>query len=124
MLPVTLSALIAVPFVGGIGAWLFGRRAPGTARWVALLSMAVTFCMALWLWLTLSATIATTPEPVLQQRFNWIPQLGVDYHLALDGLNVLFVVLTGFLGCVAVLTSWREIKHSPGLHYRNLAGRV
>ena len=117
MLPVTLSALIAVPFVGGIGAWLFGRRAPGTARWVALLSMAVTFCMALWLWLTLSATIATTPEPVLQQRFNWIPQLGVDYHLALDGLNVLFVVLTGFLGCVAVLTSWREIKHSPGLHY-------
>ena len=114
---VTLSALIAVPLAGGVGAWLVGRRSPGAARWAALLAAALTFGMALWLWLALRAAIAATAEPVLQQRFSWIPRLGVDYHLALDGLNILFVVLTGLLGCVAVLMSWREIERSPGLHY-------
>ncbi len=117
MPPLTLSALIAVPLAGGVGAWLAGRRSPGAARWVALLAAALTFGIALWLWLALRAAIAATPGPVLEQRVSWIPRLGVDYYLALDGLNILFVVLTGLLGCVAVLTSWREIERSPGLHY-------
>ena len=37
---VTLSALIAVPLAGGVGAWLVGRRSPDAARWVALLAAA------------------------------------------------------------------------------------
>ena len=117
MPPVTLSALIGVPLVGGVAAWLAGRRSPAAARWVALVAAGANFGTALWLWLALRSSIAATPDPVLQLRMAWIPRLGVDYHLALDGLNVLFVVLTGFLGCVAVLMSWREIERSPGLHY-------
>jgi len=112
----TLSALIAVPAAGGLLAWLVGRGNAAVARAIALAAAVITFALSLWLWLALGdAAIGATP--VLQQRIPWIPSLGVEYHLALDGLNLLFVVLAGLLGCVAVLISWREIERAPGLHY-------
>ena len=113
----TLTALILVPLGGGLAAWIAGRRNPDAARWLSLLAAVVTFGMTLALWGAFSDVVAADPTPVLEQRIPWIPTLGVEYHLALDGLNLLFVVLTGLLGCVAVLMSWREIDHAVGLHY-------
>lgn len=39
-----------------------------------------------------------------------IPRFGISIHLAIDGLSLLMVVLTGLLGVLAVLCSWREIE--------------
>jgi len=113
MRPMMLSALIFIPLVGGMLAWLAGRARETTARWVALLAAVATLALSLVLWFG----FPDTATPMLEQRLPWIPSLGVEYHLALDGLNLLFVVLTGFLGCIAVLVSWREIERAPGLHY-------
>jgi NADH-quinone oxidoreductase subunit M len=117
MAPVTLSALIAIPLLGGVLAWLVGRHAEGAARWIALVAAIATFVLSLSVWFAVGDVAAASATPVVEQRAAWIPSLGVEYHLALDGLNLLFVVLSGLLGCVAVLTSWREIERSPGLHY-------
>jgi len=117
MPPVTLSALIALPLLGGVLAWLVGRHAESAARWVALGGAIATFALSLTLWFTVGDAAAASATPVLEQRAAWIPSLGVEYHLALDGLNLLFVVLSGLLGCIAVLVSWREIERAPGLHY-------
>ena len=112
----TLTALIALPLVGGILAALMGRRSAPAARWIALAATLSTFALSLALWFSMGDA-SMGPAPFLEQRLPWIPRLGVEYHLALDGLNILFVVLSGLLGCVAVLVSWREIERSPGLHY-------
>ncbi|MDI8746184.1 winged helix DNA-binding domain-containing protein, partial [Salmonella enterica subsp. enterica serovar Montevideo] len=40
-------------------------------------------------------------------------------HLALDGLSLLMVVLTGLLGVLAVLCSWREIEKYQGFFHLN-----
>lgn len=117
MSPLLLSALIFIPLAGGVIAWLAGRNNRSAARSIALVAALLTFATALTLWFGLAEQAATTAGPVLQQRLPWIPSLGVEFHLALDGLNLLFVVLSGLLGCIAVLASWREIEHSPGLHY-------
>ena len=37
--------------------------------------------------------------------------------MAIDGLSLLFLLLSGLLGLVAVLASWRETEHGVGLHY-------
>ena len=117
MPPGVLSALIAVPLAGGLLAWAVGRRSPAAARWVSLAVASLTVALALALWVFLGPASATGPGPVLEQRVMRIPRFGVEYHLALDGLNLLFVLLTGILGLAAVLASWREIDRSVGAHY-------
>jgi NADH-quinone oxidoreductase subunit M len=51
---------------------------------------------------------------------EWIPQLGIRFHLALDGLSLTLLLLTAFLGIMAVLSSWTEIRKRAGFFYFNL----
>lgn len=50
----------------------------------------------------------------------WIPRFGISTHLAIDGLSLLMVVPTGFLGVLAVLCSWHEIEKYQGFFHLNL----
>ncbi len=65
---------------------------------------------------------------------NWIPGFGVGMHLALDGLSLLLLILTFFIGIIAVLISWKEITENTGFfpfqyivdisrHYRSISFR-
>ena len=47
-------------------------------------------------------------------------QLGIHFHLAVDGLSLLLLLLTFLLGIMSVLTSWREIQHGIGFFHFNL----
>ncbi len=60
--------------------------------------------------------------PQWQSEFvlPWIPRFGISIHLAIDGLSLLMVVLTGLLGVLAVLCSWREIEKYQGFFHLNL----
>ncbi len=123
MSPQILTALIVIPLLGGVAAWAAGRQHDAAARWVALATALTTFAASLALWGSVDEWPASG-APMLQQRLAWIPSLGVEYHLAVDGLSVLFVVLSGLLGCVAVLSSWHEVERSPGLHYLCVLGTL
>ena len=48
MTPMVLTALIAVPFIGGVASWLAGRSSDAAARWVALLSAFARCGLAPW----------------------------------------------------------------------------
>ena len=50
------------------------------------------------------------PEFQLEQRVQWIADLGISYHVGIDGLAVSLMLLTGFLGPVVVLCSWTFIE--------------
>jgi NADH-quinone oxidoreductase subunit M len=50
----------------------------------------------------------------------WISQFGIGLHLALDGLSLLMLLLTFFLGIVSVLISWKEINTKVGFFHFNL----
>jgi NADH-quinone oxidoreductase subunit M len=43
------------------------------------------------------------------ERANWIPSIGASYHLGIDGLSMLLVMLTTLLGFLSILSSWRAI---------------
>jgi NADH-quinone oxidoreductase subunit M len=51
---------------------------------------------------------------------EWIPRLGINFHLAMDGLSLLLVMLTAFLGIMSVAASWTEIKERVGFFHFNL----
>ena len=46
----------------------------------------------------------------LTERLNWIPPLGISYHLAVDGISILFVGLTAFLTVMIILYSWDSVS--------------
>ena len=50
------------------------------------------------------------PEFQLEQRVPWITDLGISYHVGVDGLAVSLMLLTGFLGPLVVLSSWSFIE--------------
>src|ERR1017187_5483484 len=60
--------------------------------------------------------------PYLVRAADWalIPQFGIRFHLALDGLSLLLLMLTFFLGILSVLASWNEIIKAVGFFHLNL----
>ncbi len=51
------------------------------------------------------------------EKAEWIPSIGASYHLGIDGFGLLLVVLTGLLGFLSILSSWRVIEHRLKEYY-------
>jgi NADH-quinone oxidoreductase subunit M len=54
-----------------------------------------------------------------EERLDWIPSIGASYYLGIDGYSMLLVLLTGLIGFLAVLSSWRAIDHRIKEYYAN-----
>ena len=117
-----LTALIFVLVAGGVLAWVAGRWHADAPRWIALLTMAVELALALALWAQHpgAGSLGTRGAWLADTSIAWIPRFGIRYHLAIDGMSLLLVVLSAFLGIVSVACSWREIKERVGFFHFNL----
>jgi len=113
----TLLALILLLMAGGIASWLVASRNATTARWIALLSICIDFIVTLAMWAS-KAGLAT--RWFAECNLQWIPQFGIRLHLAIDGLSLVMLLLTYFLGIMAILCSWTEIKDRAGFFHFNL----
>ena len=113
--------LIVVLLAGGILAWLAARWNALASRWISLAAVCIDFVLVLTLWSRHSnITLARTNDWFEQVDWIWIPQFGIQFHLAMDGLSLLLVLLTLFLGIVSVLASWTEITRGVGFFHFNL----
>jgi NADH-quinone oxidoreductase subunit M len=76
------------------------------ARNVALLTAATTFVLSLGLWFNFD-----TSQPGFQfvERAEWMPTFGIAYHMGVDGISMLFVLLTTLLIPLCILASWESI---------------
>lgn len=108
--------LVAIPLIGGLLSLVAARFSTLLARWVALLAMCVQFALTLLIWLI----VPVRSGPLLDFSVPWLPELGITFHLALDGLSLPLIALTGFLGVISVAISWREIEYRVGLFHLNL----
>jgi NADH-quinone oxidoreductase subunit M len=110
--------LIGILLIGGVLAWLAARWSQELPRWISLLSIAIDIVLAgiIWAGRALNAT-----RPWLEEiDWNWVPGFGIHFHLAVDGLSLLMLALTFFLGIMAVLASWTEIREKVGFFHLNL----
>ncbi len=124
----TLVWLILIPLIGGLLSWRSDRLAPAAPRWIALVSMLIALGVSLWVWATKDfsftgagfSSASGAPNWTIEYRAEWIPALGASFHLGLDGLSMLMIVLTNLLGVMAVLASWRDIDRDAGFFHLNL----
>src|ERR1700694_4253768 len=52
-----------------------------------------------------------------EERFDWIPSLGAHYHIGMDGISLLLVMLTTLMGFIAVLCSWSSVQDRVKEYY-------
>jgi NADH-quinone oxidoreductase subunit M len=76
------------------------------ARWTALWTSLITFALSLVLWFRFDTGSA---EFQFVERVAWFPELGVGYHMGVDGISVLFVLLSTFLTPLCILASWESV---------------
>jgi NADH-quinone oxidoreductase subunit M len=109
-----LAILIAVPLLAGILAWWAGRLGPSWPRWIAIAALAAD------LGLTAALPFSSSAPWLVEAQWQWIPRFGISLHLAIDGLSLLLILLSLFLGLVSVAVSWREIDERVGFFHLNL----
>ena len=113
--------LILIPLAGGLLAWSFGRGNDRLPRWISLFALVIDFILLLVLWMRYPGGAGLTNGSWLVEiNLQWIPRLGITFHLAMDGLSLLLAMLTAFLGIMSVVASWTEIRERVGFFHLNL----
>ena len=106
-----LSLIVFLPLAGGVVALLLGDREgrrDALVRWFSLLVSLAVFALTLLLWLRFDVSAGAAEFQFLEQR-EWIRDFGISYHLGVDGISLLLIVLTGFLTPVSLLSSWGSV---------------
>ena len=118
-----LPALILVPFIAGFICWLVDKFDDRMPRYIALFGMLITLGLTVTLWQSGTFNYelgAKVPTWSAEFMLPWIQTLGINIHLAVDGLSLLMVGLTALLGVLAVGCSWGEIQKNVGFFHLNL----
>jgi NADH-quinone oxidoreductase subunit M len=117
-----LAWLLIAPAAGALLAWFVARFDVRATRWIALAAMLADLAIALLLWIGGGPAFHIGPQSgwYAHLQLPWIPSLGISFHLALDGLSLLMVLLTAILGVASVLISWRDVTQRVGFFHFNL----
>ncbi len=109
---------ISILMIGGILAWIVAERNVMLSRWISLIALFVDFILSINIWIQNPG--GATDTWISKFTVPWVPAFGISFSLALDGLSLLMLLLTFFLGIFAVLISWNEIKERVGFFHFNL----
>mgnify|MGYP001579318652 CR=1 FL=1 len=106
-----LPWILIVPFIGGVLA--LGGRARAWPRYAACAALALDTFLLVWLWGRLSAA-GDSVRWIAEYTVPWIPQLGINFHLAMDGLSLLMALLTCGVGLAALVGFWGVERKNEG----------
>jgi NADH-quinone oxidoreductase subunit M len=107
-----LTFLTLIPILGG-GAALLAPSQSQLPRRIAFVASLLALSCAALLWMTFD-TDKTGYQFV--ESLAWVPSLGIDYHLGIDGLGLLMVLLSALIVPFAMLSSWK-IGQNPKLYF-------
>jgi NADH-quinone oxidoreductase subunit M len=100
-----LAGLVLIPTIGALVLAFIPGRAERAIKIVALVVSTLVFIHSLGL------VSAFQPVPSMQFEVSrdWLPTLGIRYHVGIDGLSLWLVILTTFLTPISLLASWNSI---------------
>lgn len=105
-----LSALTWLPLVGALVILMVrgdDATVASNARWTALWTSLIVFLLSLVLWARFDTSDAGFQ---FMESVNWMPEFGVAYRMGVDGVSVLFVLLSTALVPICILASWDSIQ--------------
>ena len=99
-----LSLVTFFPLAGALFIACLNREAAGNARWAALWVTLLTFAASLLIWINFDT--GNAGFQFVETR-NWLGP--IKYKMGVDGISMLFVILTTFLMPICILASWESI---------------
>ena len=101
-----LSLITFFPLVGALGIAALNKEAKGNARWIALYTTLFTLGASLFLW---SQFDPANPGFQFLEEMDWLGG-SIRYKMGVDGISMLFVILTAFLMPLCIIASWEAIQ--------------
>jgi NADH-quinone oxidoreductase subunit M len=101
-----LSIVLFTPLVGMLALLFIPASKPRAIKLCANGAAFLGFLVSL----PLVFNFNRTKDFQFQERAAWIPSIGASYHLGIDGLGLLLVMLTTLVGFIAILASWNAIE--------------
>ena len=102
-----LSSLILLPSIGALFLLFSRDKNSNTAKYVALFTSFVNFLISIYLWFLFDSTISSFQ--FLEDR-EWIKGF-VNYKVGIDGISILFIVLTTFITPLCIISVNSTIKN-------------
>ena len=99
-----LSLMLIVPFIGALATFMLGS--PKAAKYVALVFSGITLVLSLLLLMNFSLDAPLNQDFQFEENYVWIEQLGISYHLGVDGISIPMVFLSALLVFLSILFSW------------------
>ena len=99
-----LSVIIFTPLVAGILILLYPAERKDAVKITALTAMVISFLLSLWAFISYNTTVAGYQ---FIEKVDWLPILGISYHVGVDGFSVPMILLTGIVALTGVMISWR-----------------
>src|SRR5260221_2576752 len=101
-----LSLAIWIPIAAGVLVLWAGDRSPLT-RWLALIGAIAGFVVTIPLWTHFNLDTSAMQFVELKP---WIQRFSINYHLGVDGISVLFILLNSFITILVVIAGWTVIE--------------
>ncbi|KGF72158.1 NAD(P)H-quinone oxidoreductase subunit 4 [Neosynechococcus sphagnicola sy1] len=109
-----LTAIILLPLIAALPIPLMPDKQGKTIRWYALGVALTDFALIVYtFWYHYNLQ---DPSLQLVETYAWVPQLGLNWSLAIDGLSMPLIVLTGLVTTLAMMAAW-PVTHKPRLFY-------
>src|SRR5437773_9921529 len=108
---VTYLPLLGAAFI------LFFFTDPRKIRYFASVISIVGFVVSLFLWGYFDPTVGGARILQFRWRRDWIPSLGVKYDFGIDGIALLLIVMTTFMGVIAIWSSFSAIDYRQKEYY-------
>ncbi|MCU1385191.1 MAG: proton-translocating NADH-quinone oxidoreductase, chain [Acidobacteria bacterium] len=109
-----LSIILFTPLAGALLLLLVNKQNENAIRWIANVTAFIGFVISVPLWFWYEPHGA---QFQFQDRLPWIPSIGADYFIGIDGLSTLLILLTTMMGFIAILSSWNAITERVKEYY-------
>jgi NADH-quinone oxidoreductase subunit M len=110
-----LSLAIWIPIVAGVVVLAAGGDPRARLqRWIALAGAVLGFLITIPLYTNFAAGSA---QMQFVELAPWIQRFNVNYHLGVDGISVLFILLNSFITVLVVIAAWTAVESRVGQYY-------
>jgi NAD(P)H-quinone oxidoreductase subunit 4 len=109
-----LSAIILFPLVASLAIPIIPDKEGKIVRWYALIVGLTDFALTVYTFWEKYDFSKTNFQ--LQETYSWVPQIGLNWSVGIDGVSMPLIILSGLITTLAILASWR-VSHKPRLYY-------
>ena len=102
-----LTYLLFLPLAGGLLLLLINKEKENLIRWFGLGISVIVFIISLFLY---AGFDISNSDFQFVYKYLWIPNLNISYHVGIDGISLLLILLTTFITPLTLVSSWKAIN--------------